>query len=164
MRILSERGIVFVESDLRAHRNPSRMQNIGAACDELLSHMPCACPTCAAPGFGIARHEIGLPCAWCGEPTNDWKAQEFRCVICPRLESRPLPILQSLKARSPHLESAAAWALAIFRNGSETCAAVETSLQNFVASSRSGVAAISERAMASASSESPGIMFSAPGR
>jgi hypothetical protein len=86
---LSERGIVFVESDLRAHRNPSRMQNIGTACDDLLSRMLCVCPACAAPGFGLARYEIGLPCAWCSEPTNDWKAQEFRCVICPHLESHP---------------------------------------------------------------------------
>ena len=86
--LLSDQGIVFVESDLRAHRNPSRMQNIGAACDNLISRMLHACPACAAPGFGVARHEIGLPCAWCGEPTSEWKAQEFRCVICPHIEFR----------------------------------------------------------------------------
>ena len=55
------------------------------------------------------------------------------------------------RPRKSQLESAAAWALAIFRNDSETCAAFETSLQNLAASSRSGVEVISERATASAS-------------
>ncbi len=36
--------------------------------------------------------------------------------------------------------------MSIFRNDSETCASLATSLQNFAASSRSGVAAISELA------------------
>lgn len=88
-RDLSDKGAVFVESDLRAHRNPTRMQNIGAACEDLLARMMRFCPACAAPGFGLARLESGLPCAWCGTPTNDWKAEKFRCVSCAHLESRP---------------------------------------------------------------------------
>ncbi|MFM7376039.1 MAG: DUF6671 family protein [Chthoniobacterales bacterium] len=85
----SERGAVFVESDLRAHRNPTRMRNIGAACEDLIARMLRFCPSCESPGFGLSRLESGLPCSWCGAPTNDWKAEEFRCVSCTHIESRP---------------------------------------------------------------------------
>jgi hypothetical protein len=93
-RTLSKEGAVFAESDLRAHLNPTRMENIGAACDDLITRMMHACPACAAPGFGLAKIETGLPCSWCGEPTNDWKAEEFRCVSCPHTESKPRTDLQ----------------------------------------------------------------------
>ncbi|MBU3666301.1 MAG: hypothetical protein FGM15_10575 [Chthoniobacterales bacterium] len=86
---LAKAGAVFAESDLRAHLNPTRTENIGAACDDLIARMMRACPACDAPGFGLARLESGLPCSWCGEPTNDWKAEEFHCVACPHIESKP---------------------------------------------------------------------------
>ena len=88
-RAVAKAGAVFAESDLRAHLNPTRMENIGAACDDLIARMLRNCPACAAPGFGLAKIEIGLPCSWCGEPTNDWKAEEFRCVSCTHIESKP---------------------------------------------------------------------------
>jgi len=97
-RGFSDKGAVFVESDLRAHRNPTRMENISAACDDLIARMLCFCPACEAPGFGLSRLESGLPCSWCGAPTNDWKAEEFRCVSCPHIESRPR---QDLTAADP---------------------------------------------------------------
>jgi hypothetical protein len=93
-RALSKAGAVFAESDLRAHLNPTRMENIGTACDDLIARMMRACPACEAPGFGLAKIETGLPCSWCGEPTNDWKAEEFRCVSCSHIESRPRADLQ----------------------------------------------------------------------
>jgi hypothetical protein len=37
-------------------------------------------------------------CTSCGAPTNDWKAEEFRCVACTHLESRPR---QDLTAADP---------------------------------------------------------------
>jgi hypothetical protein len=88
-RALSLAGAVFAESDLRAHLNPTRMDNIGAACDDLIIRMMRLCPSCQAPGFGIARLEPGLPCSCCGEPTNDWQAEELRCVACTYTESKP---------------------------------------------------------------------------
>jgi hypothetical protein len=97
-RASSQSSAVFVENDLRAHRNPTRMENIGAACEDLLARMLCFCPACQAPGFGLVRLESGLPCSWCGAPTNDWKAEEFRCVACTHLESRPR---QDLTAADP---------------------------------------------------------------
>jgi hypothetical protein len=88
-RALAKAGAVFAESDLRAHLNPTRMENIGAACDDLIARLLRNCPACAAPGFGLAKIETGLPCSWCGAPTNDWKTEEFRCVACTHIESKP---------------------------------------------------------------------------
>jgi hypothetical protein len=88
-RALAKAGAVFAESDLRAHLNPTRMENIGAACDDLIARMMRACPACFTPGFGLAKIETGLPCSWCGAPTNDWQAEEFRCVACTHIESKP---------------------------------------------------------------------------
>jgi hypothetical protein len=85
---VSATGVVFVESDLRAHRNPTRMENIGTACDDLIARLLHPCPVCHAPGFGLTRLKAGLPCSWCGTPTNDWQAEEFHCVACPHLELR----------------------------------------------------------------------------
>jgi len=84
-------GSVFVESDLRAHRNPTRMKTIGEACADLLRRMQAACPGCGKPGFGLAKKISGLPCSWCGAPTNDFLGEEFKCPHCAHAETRPIP-------------------------------------------------------------------------
>lgn len=48
------------------------MENIGAACEDLLARMMRFCPACEAPGFGLVRLESGLPYSWCGE-TFSWQ-------------------------------------------------------------------------------------------
>jgi hypothetical protein len=85
---MAGKGLVFVESDLRAHRNPTRMETIGEACADLLRRMACDCPRCGLPGFGLAKKVAGLPCAWCGEPTNDWRGEECKCPSCGCVEFR----------------------------------------------------------------------------
>jgi hypothetical protein len=85
----STRGEVFVESDRRAHRNPTRQRTIAAACDDLLARLASRCPACDAPGFGLSRRLEGLRCRVCDAPTNDWRAEQWRCVRCPHFEDRP---------------------------------------------------------------------------
>ena len=94
----SRHGRVFIESDLRAHLNPTRMATIGAACDDLIERMMCKCPACAAPGFGISRRLPGLPCAECGSATGDWKSEEWRCVACAHVAWVPRTDLVSASA------------------------------------------------------------------
>lgn len=88
---LSVGGSVFAESDLRAHRNPTRMKTIGEACADLLRRMQTACPGCGKPGFGLAKKVPGLPCSWCGAPTNDFLGEEFKCPHCAYAEMRSIP-------------------------------------------------------------------------
>lgn len=83
-------GVVFVENDLRAHFNPTRMASIGEAGRDLVARMKCACPACGLPGFGAVGQVPGLPCRDCGAPTRHPVAEEFGCVRCEHREERPL--------------------------------------------------------------------------
>jgi hypothetical protein len=83
-------GAVFVESDLRAHRNPTRMARIAEAGRDLAARMSQTCPRCAAPGFGRAARLPGLPCADCGAPTSAAQAERWDCVRCGASETRAL--------------------------------------------------------------------------
>jgi len=78
----SKHGAVFVETDFRAHANPTRMRMIAAAADELVGRLRTACPRCACPGFGVAGRIPGLPCSWCGAPTRIPKAVKRACPRC----------------------------------------------------------------------------------
>jgi hypothetical protein len=92
VRSLSSGGTVFVEHDLRAHRNPTRMKTIEAATQDLVQRMATACPGCASPGFGLLSREPGRPCAQCGLPTDQPRAEIFGCVVCESREVRDLPL------------------------------------------------------------------------
>jgi hypothetical protein len=87
----SRKGAVFVETDLRAHANPTRMETIASAADDLIRRMRSACPACRAPGFAAVEHIAGLPCADCGHPTAEPLAERWACVKCDHAEVRSLP-------------------------------------------------------------------------
>lgn len=81
-------GVVFVESELRAHLNPTRMTTIAAAGRDLVARLGLACPACGSPGFGAVGQVPGLPCRDCGAPTRHPVAEEFGCVRCAHREER----------------------------------------------------------------------------
>jgi hypothetical protein len=79
---------VFVENDLRAHANPTRMAIIHKAAEDLARRMQSRCPHCGAPGFWSIERIPGLPCADCGAPTRVAKAEVLGCVRCTTRETR----------------------------------------------------------------------------
>lgn len=82
-------GRVFLESDLRAHRNPTRMAAIAEAARALVATARRGCPTCGAPGFEVVDRRLGLPCAWCRLPTDLTLALVYGCQRCGhRVEAR----------------------------------------------------------------------------
>jgi hypothetical protein len=87
---MSREDRVFVETDLRAHQNPTRMVTIGKAAVDLVERLSCRCPACATPGFGLIERVPGRPCRWCGTPTSEPAADELGCVRCPHRERRPV--------------------------------------------------------------------------
>jgi hypothetical protein len=87
-KMSSRDGLVFVESDLRAHMNPTRMRTIAAAAEDLVKRLATRCPRCETPGFGRERAITGLPCAMCAAPTRQPTAYEFQCVGCGYAEAR----------------------------------------------------------------------------
>lgn len=75
-------GCVFLETDVRAHMNPSRMGMIGKAAQDLASKLSTLCPICDAPGFQITERISGLSCEDCGSPTRETRADIHRCARC----------------------------------------------------------------------------------
>ena len=78
----SRNGLVFVETDVRAHANPTRMAMIQRAAEDLARKLGALCPVCASPGFGLIEHIRGLPCSDCGGPTGEMRAEVLGCVKC----------------------------------------------------------------------------------
>lgn len=78
----SSKGIVYVENDLRAFANPTRMENIRQATIDLANKLNSLCPECQTPGYWIKDIQRGLPCNACGMPTNQEIAKIWGCLKC----------------------------------------------------------------------------------
>jgi hypothetical protein len=72
----------FIETDMRAFANPTRLENIRLAAEDLARRLTSLCPACGVPGFSRVRLVRGLPCEDCGIPTNEAKADIHCCVRC----------------------------------------------------------------------------------
>ncbi len=75
-------GKVWVETDMRAHLNPSRMEVIGELAKRLAERLATHCPKCSLPGWGKVRVATGLECRLCSLATNIVKSEIFGCVKC----------------------------------------------------------------------------------
>jgi hypothetical protein len=80
--LLDTFGSVFVETDMRALFNPSRMTVIEAATKKLLLKIIHLCPSCSKPGFGITDAKKGLLCSLCGAPTKSTLSHIYVCQHC----------------------------------------------------------------------------------
>lgn len=81
-------GHAHMETDMRAHRNPTRMRAIERATHDLLRSWQSRCAYCARPGLTVSEWISGLPCEWCRAPTEQWRAQIFICKGCRHREER----------------------------------------------------------------------------
>lgn len=88
----SASGRVFLEVDLRAHANPTRMDNIRLAAEDLVKKLRSQCPACGTPGFWVVERVEGLPCGDCGAPTREVRAEIHGCLKCEHriIRERPL--------------------------------------------------------------------------
>ncbi len=73
---------VFVETDMRALYNPTRMEIISMATKQLVQHVQTLCPECQTPGFTITDVKTGLPCSWCGSATSSVFSHVYSCKKC----------------------------------------------------------------------------------
>lgn len=81
-QLLQAYQTIWLETDLRAHRNPKRRAVIQQAVAQLVANAQRICPVCAAPGVRVVETVYGLPCEWCGTPTNLRKAEVLGCIRC----------------------------------------------------------------------------------
>ena len=86
---LSRDGLARVDTDMRAHMNPRRMDKIARLGRRLAERLGTPCPACAVPGFGAQDPLYGLPCADCGTPTGHVRAERDGCGACGHEMLRP---------------------------------------------------------------------------
>ena len=87
----ADNGCAFLETDMRAHMNPMRLEIIAQATRNLALKLSILCPICNTPGFQIMERITGLPCEDCGAPTQETLADICRCVRCGHQVTMELP-------------------------------------------------------------------------
>lgn len=80
--LLAAYGRATVETDMRAHLNPTRMSVLGKAVNRLVEKVASTCPTCDTPGFDVSGIERGLPCRVCTTPTSSILSYTYMCRSC----------------------------------------------------------------------------------
>lgn len=81
----------WVETDMRAQFNPSRMAAIGELAGRMAQRLASFCPECKAPGWGRIKVEKGLPCEYCDQPTEMIAHEILGCVLCAHTQRLPRP-------------------------------------------------------------------------
>ena len=82
-------GRVWLETDMRAHCNPTRMRSIRRLGLALVRRLRTPCPDCASPGWGLFDTQPGLPCAACGTATALTLAEIWGCQQCGARREQP---------------------------------------------------------------------------
>lgn len=87
----SATGQVHLETDMRAHFNPTRMQAIARATQNLVEKLQHCCPNCGCPGFDVVETQAGLPCGWCQLPTPLVRSVIYGCQKCQYRQEQLFP-------------------------------------------------------------------------
>lgn len=85
---ISEDGSAFVQTDMRAHMNPTRMELIKQLAESTAKRLATPCPACLTPGWGVVDVVKGLECEACGSETQMIRYEILRCSKCLYQENR----------------------------------------------------------------------------
>ncbi len=80
--LMDKYGNVYIETDMRAMYNPTRMKVIESTTKKLLKKIKSQCPSCKAPGYSVIDAKPGLLCKNCGAPTRSILLHIFSCQTC----------------------------------------------------------------------------------
>ena len=75
-------GSVYLETDMRAMYNPTRMKVIERATQKLVDKINSCCSNCGTPGFCVSEVKKGLPCSICSFPTQSTMSWIYSCQKC----------------------------------------------------------------------------------
>lgn len=89
---LRQEGSCYIETDMRAMMNPTRMKAIEQTTLKLLDKLHSLCPSCEWPGFDIVEAVPGLPCQGCGFPTPSILSHRYECEHCHFQEEKKFPL------------------------------------------------------------------------
>lgn len=82
---------LYVETDMRAMYNPTRMKIIEQTAEKLITKILSSCPKCFTPGFSITSAQKGLPCESCHFPTESTLYYVYSCKKCEHEEKEYFP-------------------------------------------------------------------------
>lgn len=88
-RAADSAGCVWLETDMRAHCNPTRMRSIRRLGIALARRLQTPCPACSSPGWGLLDTQPGLPCSACGAATDLTLVEVWGCQQCGVRSHRP---------------------------------------------------------------------------
>ncbi|WP_438983358.1 DUF6671 family protein [Vulcanococcus sp.] len=88
-RSVDPEGRVWLETDMRAHCNPTRMRSIRRLGLSLVRRLRTPCPACGSPGWGLMDTKSGLPCSACRTPTELTLAELWGCSSCGARREQP---------------------------------------------------------------------------
>jgi len=80
--LLTANGTVWVETDMRAMTNPTRMRVIGETAQRFAAELARGCPQCGHFFFRITGTRQGLPCELCCWPTESIRSYTRECRAC----------------------------------------------------------------------------------
>lgn len=90
-KFIQRYGVVYIETDMRAMYNPTRMKVIERATKKLVDKIQSCCLECNTPGFGITDAKQGLPCNLCGCPTRSTLSYSYTCQKCSFTKEEKYP-------------------------------------------------------------------------
>lgn len=73
---------IRIETDMRAHMNPTRMNTIKLLAEKLAQRIDTLCRSCYAPGFGQVTFSGHLECEFCDMPTELYQKKVLNCLVC----------------------------------------------------------------------------------
>jgi len=88
--LLARDGCATLETDMRAHLNPTRMMSIARATASLVRAAGSQCPRCHAPGFVVTGVQRGLACEACARPTQRPVSEFLVCARCAHRVTRAI--------------------------------------------------------------------------
>lgn len=80
--LIDKFGTAYIETDMRAMYNTTRMKVIESAAKKLIKKINTLCPVCNMSGFGITDAKEGLPCELCNFPTRSTISYIYSCQKC----------------------------------------------------------------------------------
>lgn len=82
LSLMKTESKVWVETDMRAMMNPTRMKHLAILGEKLVKQLQVVCPHCLGPGICIQGYEPGLPCDLCQAETLSPLYYTYRCTHC----------------------------------------------------------------------------------
>jgi hypothetical protein len=89
--LINNFGTAYIETDMRALYNPTRMSIIERAAKKLIKKIKNHCPICNTPGFCITDAKEGLPCEICNFPTRSTISYIYSCQKCSYQKEEKYP-------------------------------------------------------------------------